>query len=183
MGNCWDSLGVRIEVYLQWICTYILIFSPCSKNRFIIQIISTVTHIKIVCVSSTTLLNHNHNHTSRWGEFCARFAIPVICVSVAACLPLLIGIHFVQVTTDPVQLWSSPTSDVRIQKNYFDQNFGYLLWRWLGLGLGCSGFPGGFPGFPFVPFARVAPGSPFGPGSVSGSRSGVGGGGPYPFVV
>ena len=31
---------------------------------------------------------------------------------------------FFRVTTDPVELWSSPTSRARIEKNYFDQHFG-----------------------------------------------------------
>lgn len=33
-------------------------------------------------------------------------------------------IYFLQVTTDPVELWSPPQSEARLQKNYFDEHFG-----------------------------------------------------------
>ena len=32
--------------------------------------------------------------------------------------------NFYQVITDPVDLWSSPTSQARKEKDYFDNNFG-----------------------------------------------------------
>ena len=34
------------------------------------------------------------------------------------------GIYFYQVITDPVELWSSPSSQAREEKNYFDKHFG-----------------------------------------------------------
>jgi len=34
------------------------------------------------------------------------------------------GIYHLQITTDPVELWASPTSRSRIEKDYFDRTFG-----------------------------------------------------------
>jgi Niemann-Pick C1 protein len=36
----------------------------------------------------------------------------------------MFGITQLKITTDPVELWASPTSRSRIEKNYFDQTFG-----------------------------------------------------------
>jgi len=33
------------------------------------------------------------------------------------------GIVFLDITTDPVELWASPTSRTRVEKEYFDINF------------------------------------------------------------
>jgi len=62
-----------------------------------------------------------------WGEFCARHTIVIICTSVVVCGVLSVGIVMFDVVTDPVELWSSPNSRARIEKNYFDDNFGYSL--------------------------------------------------------
>lgn len=34
-----------------------------------------------------------------------------------------VGIFFWQITTDPVDLWASPNSRSRLEKNYYDENF------------------------------------------------------------
>ena len=34
------------------------------------------------------------------------------------------GLVFIQVTTDPVDLWSAPGSQARLEKEYFDTHFG-----------------------------------------------------------
>ena len=59
-----------------------------------------------------------------WGEIAAEcwFAvIPIVLVLIACCC---VGLMFFEVTTDPVELWSAPTSRARKEKNYFDQHFG-----------------------------------------------------------
>ena len=61
---------------------------------------------------------------SVWGHFCARHWVCVVIVSITVCVILSFGIFFFQVTTDPVELWSSPDSQARQEKDYFDDNFG-----------------------------------------------------------
>ena len=34
------------------------------------------------------------------------------------------GLAYMQITTDPVELWSSPSSQARQEKDYFDSHFG-----------------------------------------------------------
>ena len=40
---------------------------------------------------------------------------------VASCL--CSGIYFLQLTTDPVDLWAAPSSRARLEKRYYDENF------------------------------------------------------------
>ena len=59
-----------------------------------------------------------------WGEMAADcwFAvIPLVLVLIACCC---IGLLYFEVTTDPVELWSAPSSQARKEKNYFDHHFG-----------------------------------------------------------
>jgi len=59
-----------------------------------------------------------------WGRFCARHWIVIIGSSLLICVVLTTGITMFDVVTDPVELWSAPDSRARIEKNYFDENFG-----------------------------------------------------------
>jgi Niemann-Pick C1 protein len=59
-----------------------------------------------------------------WGRFCARRAVLIIAGGILICVVLACGIRFFKVVTDPVELWSSPDSRARMEKNYFDDNFG-----------------------------------------------------------
>ncbi len=67
-----------------------------------------------------------------WGLFVARFWYLVIGVgagSILVVMLLTITLHVTKVapfliTTDPVKLWSAPTSRARQEKDYFDQHFG-----------------------------------------------------------
>lgn len=34
------------------------------------------------------------------------------------------GLFYMRITTDPVELWSSPTSQARQERDYFDSHFG-----------------------------------------------------------
>ncbi len=38
-------------------------------------------------------------------------------------IALAVGIIFLKVTIDPVELWASPQSQTRLEKDYFDENF------------------------------------------------------------
>ena len=99
--------------------------------------LTTVTkHNKLLAISrisqrSFILTNLGHKFEnwisqgfSKWGQVAAKYwyvVIPVVMIFVAACCA---GLTFFKVTTDPVELWSAPTSRARKEKNYFDQNFG-----------------------------------------------------------
>ena len=59
-----------------------------------------------------------------WGCFVAKFWYLVIIFTIIITASLSCGIYFFSVTTDPVKLWSSPESQARLEKNYFDEHFG-----------------------------------------------------------
>ncbi|XP_067396428.1 NPC1-like intracellular cholesterol transporter 1 [Emydura macquarii macquarii] len=60
----------------------------------------------------------------RWGTMVASHPVTVIAVSAVVVVVLSCGMVFIQLTTDPVELWSSPDSQARQEKDFYDQNFG-----------------------------------------------------------
>lgn len=58
-----------------------------------------------------------------WGRFTAKFWFLVVFVVIVITATLSFGLFFFTVTTDPVKLWSAPTSRARLEKNYYDENF------------------------------------------------------------
>ena len=47
----------------------------------------------------------------------------MIILSVGFALGLSTGIMWLEVTTDPIELWASPSSRSRIEKDFFDETF------------------------------------------------------------
>ncbi|XP_068212553.1 NPC intracellular cholesterol transporter 1-like [Palaemon carinicauda] len=58
-----------------------------------------------------------------WGTMCAEHPWTVLIVGGLIATGLSVGIIFLKVTTDPVELWASPTSRSRLEKEYYDRNF------------------------------------------------------------
>lgn len=63
------------------------------------------------------------NAFTTWGVFCARRPLPIIILSVGLAAGLCTGIKWLTVTTDPIELWASPTSQSRIERDFFDSTF------------------------------------------------------------
>ncbi|XP_038157542.1 NPC intracellular cholesterol transporter 1 [Cyprinodon tularosa] len=61
---------------------------------------------------------------SRWGSFCVRHPSVVLLGSFILVIACSGGLIYMHITTDPVELWSSPTSQARREKDYFDEHFG-----------------------------------------------------------
>uniref|UniRef100_A0A673B8K7 SSD domain-containing protein n=1 Tax=Sphaeramia orbicularis TaxID=375764 RepID=A0A673B8K7_9TELE len=61
---------------------------------------------------------------SSWGSFCVRHPFLVILGSFIVVTASSSGLIYMRITTDPVELWSSPDSQARQEKNYFDSHFG-----------------------------------------------------------
>ncbi|XP_061452973.1 NPC intracellular cholesterol transporter 1 [Rhineura floridana] len=59
-----------------------------------------------------------------WGAFCVRNPRPVVLFSLAFIAMCSSGLVFVKITTNPIDLWSSPSSEARKEKEYFDTRFG-----------------------------------------------------------
>ncbi|MEQ2173802.1 hypothetical protein GOODEAATRI_001206, partial [Goodea atripinnis] len=61
---------------------------------------------------------------SSWGSFCVRHPSVVLLGSLILVTASSGGLIYMRITTDPVELWSSPESQARQEKNYFDERFG-----------------------------------------------------------
>ncbi|CAL1295283.1 unnamed protein product [Larinioides sclopetarius] len=61
---------------------------------------------------------------TRWGLFCATNPVVILLIAFGFFIFAASGLYFFTVQTDPVQLWSSPNSQAREQKDYFDSHFG-----------------------------------------------------------
>ncbi|XP_074843385.1 NPC intracellular cholesterol transporter 1 isoform X2 [Carettochelys insculpta] len=59
-----------------------------------------------------------------WGAFCVRNPRPVVLFSVVFVAMCCSGLMYMKVTTNPVDLWSAPSSQARKEKQYFDTHFG-----------------------------------------------------------
>ena len=58
-----------------------------------------------------------------WGWFAAKYWYLVLFFVLLISAALSFGMFFFNVTTDPVKLWSSPSSRAREEKDYFDHHF------------------------------------------------------------
>lgn len=54
---------------------------------------------------------------------CAKWPKLVLLFGVSQACALAVGIIYLQVTIDPVELWASPESRSRLEKDYFDKSF------------------------------------------------------------
>ncbi|KAF7992770.1 hypothetical protein HCN44_005114 [Aphidius gifuensis] len=59
----------------------------------------------------------------KWGTFCAKRPWTILCIGMLAIIALSTGIIFTKMTTDPVELWASPTSRARQEREYFNSHF------------------------------------------------------------
>ncbi len=55
---------------------------------------------------------------------CANNPILVLFIFSWIIAGLSYGIQYLVIVTDPIELWASPTSEARIEKDYFDSRFG-----------------------------------------------------------
>jgi Niemann-Pick C1 protein len=61
---------------------------------------------------------------TKWGRSCAKHPVLVLFISSWVIAGLSHGAFYLQITTDPVELWASPGSRSRLEKDYFDSRFG-----------------------------------------------------------
>ncbi|XP_053872581.1 NPC intracellular cholesterol transporter 1 [Malaclemys terrapin pileata] len=59
-----------------------------------------------------------------WGAFCVRNPRPVVLFSLVFIAMCCSGLVYIKLTTNPVDLWSAPSSQARKEKQYFDAHFG-----------------------------------------------------------
>ncbi|XP_069070363.1 NPC1-like intracellular cholesterol transporter 1 [Pleurodeles waltl] len=60
----------------------------------------------------------------KWGTLVASYPKTIILLSCVFVVVLSFGMIFIELTTDPVELWSAPNSRARREKDFHDANFG-----------------------------------------------------------
>lgn len=63
------------------------------------------------------------NFFEKWGVLCASKPWLVLFLGGCFVVGLGHGIKYLHVTTDPVELWASPNSRSRIERNFYDSHF------------------------------------------------------------
>lgn len=58
-----------------------------------------------------------------WGKFFARRPKMTLIGGICFVIVMGYGIKFLHITTDPVQLWASPQSKSRIEREFYDSQF------------------------------------------------------------
>lgn len=53
----------------------------------------------------------------------AKYRVVVLCVSSWVIAGFSVGMLQLEITTNPVELWASPNSRSRLEKDFFDSNF------------------------------------------------------------
>ncbi|XP_060012175.1 NPC1-like intracellular cholesterol transporter 1 [Lagenorhynchus albirostris] len=59
-----------------------------------------------------------------WGTWVASWPVTILVVSTVVVVPMAGGLAFLELTTDPVELWSAPSSQARSEKAFHDKHFG-----------------------------------------------------------
>uniref|UniRef100_A0A7N8XLV8 Niemann-Pick disease, type C1 n=1 Tax=Mastacembelus armatus TaxID=205130 RepID=A0A7N8XLV8_9TELE len=121
----WTIFGVDAMTVIMWIFYMAFLTLRCSLLGPVLYSMSSTTFNATCC---ETLGERFENALrilfSSWGSFCVRHPFLVI----LACLMLVAvssgGLVYMHITTDPVELWSAPTSQARQEKDYFDSHFG-----------------------------------------------------------
>ncbi|XP_037357485.1 NPC1-like intracellular cholesterol transporter 1 [Talpa occidentalis] len=72
-------------------------------------------------LSTHTLLS---KFFQNWGTWVASWPVTILVVSIAVVVSLAGGLAFIELTTEPVDLWSAPNSQARREKEFHDQHFG-----------------------------------------------------------
>uniref|UniRef100_A0AAQ5XZ61 SSD domain-containing protein n=1 Tax=Amphiprion ocellaris TaxID=80972 RepID=A0AAQ5XZ61_AMPOC len=114
----WTILGIDAMTVIMWI----------SYTAFLLIFIGVVLGAWFNASCCETLGERFENALrivfSSWGSFCVQHPFLVILSSLMVIGASSGGLAYMRITTDPVELWSSPTSQAREEKNYFDSHFG-----------------------------------------------------------
>uniref|UniRef100_A0A8C7I4G1 Niemann-Pick disease, type C1 n=1 Tax=Oncorhynchus kisutch TaxID=8019 RepID=A0A8C7I4G1_ONCKI len=140
----WTILGIDAMVVIMWISyvAFLLIFIGAvigawlifsiKKTPIFYLTVNSFPHLSLcvtVDASCGETLGERFESSlrslfARWGSFCVRQPLVVILGSLAVVATCSGGLVYMKITTDPVELWSSPSSQARQEKDYFDSHFG-----------------------------------------------------------
>lgn len=81
---------------------------------------------EVTCTEKNSLAAHAFLSSifCYWGTLIASYPLTVLLVSALAVSAFAAGLMHIQLTTDPVELWSAPNSRARQEKDFHDTHFG-----------------------------------------------------------
>ncbi|XP_071766955.2 NPC intracellular cholesterol transporter 1 isoform X1 [Centroberyx gerrardi] len=144
----WTILGIDAMTVIMWISyvAFLLIFigavlgAWCYRKRTIMSeygpILDSNNPLSLnndnpdqVDASCCETLGERFENAMRllfsaWGSFCVRQPLLVILGTMILVAASSAGLVYMRITTNPVDLWSSPSSQARQEKDYFDSHFG-----------------------------------------------------------
>ncbi|XP_033855505.3 NPC intracellular cholesterol transporter 1-like [Acipenser ruthenus] len=144
----WTIFGLDAMVVIMWISymVFLLIFigavlgAWCYRKRLIMS-----EYGPILDNNSLNSVNRDREHQGQtsccetigerfenflrliftnWGSFCVRHPLPVVLCTLIFIAICSSGLVYMKITTNPVDIWSSPNSQARKEKDYFDSHFG-----------------------------------------------------------
>ncbi|KAM8839461.1 NPC intracellular cholesterol transporter 1 [Synchiropus picturatus] len=144
----WTILGFDAMVFIMWMSymVFLLVFVTlvvgawCYRRRLIVSEYGPILDSKnplslngespdqtaVTCCETLgeRFENSMRSAFSSWGSFCVRHPSLVILGSLILVVAASSGLVYMRITTDPVELWSSPDSQARREKDYYDSHFG-----------------------------------------------------------
>lgn len=90
--------------------------------RMVFELGQNVCHSNVKCLLKLFI----RTHSSLFSFFSVFTRYPLITLGVCATIVvgLSVGVFFMEITTDPVELWAGKDSRSRAEKDYFDNTFG-----------------------------------------------------------
>uniref|UniRef100_A0A8C8DU17 NPC1 like intracellular cholesterol transporter 1 n=1 Tax=Oryzias sinensis TaxID=183150 RepID=A0A8C8DU17_9TELE len=81
---------------------------------------------EVTCANKTSLVAQDFLSSlfQRWGTLMASYPLTVLLLSAVVVAVLSVGLKSIELTTDPVELWSAPNSQARQEKDFHDKHFG-----------------------------------------------------------
>ncbi|XP_006892232.1 PREDICTED: niemann-Pick C1-like protein 1 [Elephantulus edwardii] len=94
----------------------------CHRDK--VKTVDSPMHISFFDRLSLTTHKLLGSFFQSWGTWVASWPLTVLVVSIVVVVALAGGLVFTELTTDPVELWSAPSSQARWEKEFHDQHFG-----------------------------------------------------------
>ncbi|XP_040201975.1 NPC1-like intracellular cholesterol transporter 1 isoform X2 [Rana temporaria] len=130
IGSIDGYLIISSVIFIILILFFIMfLIMNCSINRCGKKKRKEIPHIKYSDLNCSEKVSLKTNHSMEkafqwWGTIIASYPKTVIGVSVILVGVLSAGMALIKLTTDPVELWSSPNSRARQEKDFHDKHFG-----------------------------------------------------------
>lgn len=123
----------RMPGWLALIIIFTAVFVLLSAVLVRLRVVSNRNKNKAEGPQEAPKLPHKHKlspHTilgrffQNWGTRVASWPLTVLALSFIVVIALAAGLTFIELTTDPVELWSAPKSQARKEKSFHDEHFG-----------------------------------------------------------